>query len=126
MAVPDGITVLISAALLPTTCGEEGITVALQVYTPLLTVRSKLAIVALLWKTPLVTEDVGEMVTVEELLSCPLGPNHVVATLSALFTLGGRVTMQRRVTILSLINRWVLTDISTLGGGTKHKEGKEK
>ena len=103
--IPDGMTVLISAALLPTTCGEEGTTVALQEYMPLLTVRSKLDIKAVLSKSPFVTGDVGEMVTVEELLSCPRGPNHVVATVSALFTLDGRVMVQRRVTILSLINR---------------------
>lgn len=75
----------------------------------------------LLWKTVLAMAIALERVMLEEFLNCPPGPNHAVSTISPLFTVAGRVTVQNRVTILSLIKRPVFVDTSTLGGGTKHK-----
>ena len=100
------------------TCEDEGITVVLQIYSPLLTAGTKLAIVTLLWKTPLLIARVLETVILEELLSCPLGLNHVVATISLLLTVDGRLTVQKSVIMLSLMKRPVLIDTSTLGRGT--------
>ena len=61
-----------------------------------------------------------ERVTLDELKSWPLGPNHVVATVSMLLVVGVRVTVQVRDTTFSLMKRPVLTDTSTLNSGTKN------
>jgi hypothetical protein len=76
-------------------------------------------IVLLLWKTPLAISNALVTATLEEFpISCPLGPNHDVTTVSPLLTVDERVVVQERVTMLSLINRPVSMDTSTLGGGT--------
>lgn len=60
------------------------------------------------------------MMTPEGLLSSSPGPFHLVSTSSLSFTPDGRLTVQKSVTVFSLIKRSVLTDNSTLGGGTAH------
>ena len=95
---------------------------ALQLYTPLLTLGTYPDIATLLLKTPLPSATGLDTDTLEELVICaPPGPVHVVLTDSPLLALGDRVTVQRRVTTLSLKKRPVSTDISTLGGGTGGK-----
>ena len=83
---------------------DEGTTVALQMYSPLLIAGTKLEIVTLLRNTPLVIAYMLDIVIVEELLSClPFESNHVVAIVSPLFTVGGRLMVQSSVTMSSLI-----------------------
>lgn len=59
-----------------------------------------------------------DSVTLDELEIRPLGPNHVVTIDSLLLTVEGRLMVQKKVTTLSLMNRLVKADNSTLGGGT--------
>ncbi len=63
-----------------------------------------------------------ESMTEAELINRPFGPDHVVATVSPLFTVDASMTVHVKTTVVSVKNRSVFATTDILGEGTRRNK----